>query len=50
MGRREAGKAKGKGQAMTTNKPTTIISYCTAALVFLLAAGAFVLSYGGESR
>lgn len=30
---------------MTTNKPTAIINYSTAALVFLLAAGAFVLSY-----
>lgn len=30
---------------MTTNKPTAIINYCTAGLVFLLAAGAFVLSY-----
>jgi hypothetical protein len=30
---------------MTTNKPTAIINFLTAALVFLLAAGAFVLSY-----
>lgn len=30
---------------MITNKPTTIISYSTAAFVFLVATGAFVLSF-----